>query len=133
MAVPAIPVGAEGTFSLPVTREYTVAHYHPDMPEVFGTPFLVYAMEVAASNALRPHLPAGWVSVGVKVEAEHLAATPVGLTVTAHAVVTAVDARTVTFRVEAHDGVEKIGQGTHVRAPVELARFMKRMGEKRGG
>jgi len=33
----------------------------------------------------------------------------------------------VTFKVEAHDGLDKIGEGLHVRAPVELARFMKRV------
>jgi len=128
---PKIPVGAVGTFTMPVTREVTVAHYHPDMPEVFGTPFLVYAMEVAASNAVRTQLPEGSVSVGVKVDVTHLAATPIGFTVTARAEVTAFDGRNIEFRVEAHDGVEKIGEGTHMRAIIELNRFEQRMNAKR--
>jgi predicted thioesterase len=66
------------------------------------------------------------------VNVKHLAATPIGLTVTAKAVVTVVGEREVTFTVESHDGVEKIGEGTHVRAPIDLARFGKRMAGKSG-
>jgi predicted thioesterase len=105
----------------------TVAHFHPDMPEVYGTPMMIYLMEVAAAAAIQEYLPEGWVSVGALVNVRHLAATPVGFTVTAKAEVINVNDNLVTFAVEAHDGVEKIGEGTHVRAPVELERFDKRM------
>lgn len=125
-----IPVGASASKSVVVTRELTVAHFHPDMPEVYGTPLMIYLMEVAAADAIKSHLPEGWVSVGVVVDVKHLAATPVGLTVTARAEVVSVEDATVTFMVEAHDGVEKIGEGRHVRAPVHLARFTQRVGLK---
>ncbi|MBI1966854.1 MAG: thioesterase family protein [Gemmatimonadetes bacterium] len=128
-----IPVGAAGSQSLVVAREMTVAHFHPGMPEAFGTPFMIYLMEVAAAEAIRAYLPPGWHSVGVAVDVRHLAATPVGHTVTARARVVAVDDRTVTFAVEAHDDAEKIGEGTHVRAPIELERFNKRMTAKAAG
>ena len=78
-----IPVGASASKSVVVTRELTVAHFHPDMPEVYGTPLMIYLMEVAAADAIHKYLPEGWVSVGVRVDVKHLAATPVGLTVTA--------------------------------------------------
>jgi predicted thioesterase len=92
---------------------------------------MIYLMEVAAADAIQPFLPGGWVSVGVEVNIRHLAATPVGLTVTATARVTGVSEGTITFAVETHDGVERIGEGTHGRAPVELARFEKRVRGKR--
>lgn len=110
-----------------VTRELTVAHFHDEMPEVYGTPMMIYLMEVAAAAAIREFLPAGWVSVGVAVEVRHLAATPVGSRVTALATVEAVDDATVTFAVEANDEWETIGRGTHLRAPVELERFRRRV------
>ena len=97
----AIPVGASATQSVIVTRELTVAHFHPNMPEVYGTPLMIYLMEVTAAEAIQKYLPEGWVSVGVSVNVEHLAATPTGLTVTATAEVISVDDRTVTFAVEA--------------------------------
>ena len=71
-----------------------------------------------AGDLIQPYLAEGWITVGAVVNVRHLAATPVGATVTARAEVTEVGKNTVTFTVEAHDGVEKIGDGTHVRAPV---------------
>jgi fluoroacetyl-CoA thioesterase len=127
---PVIPLGATGTQSVVVTPDLTVAHYHPGLPEAYGTPMMIYLMEVAAGAAIEPYLPAGWASVGVAVSVQHLAATPVGRTVTATATVIAVDEKTVTFEVMAHDGIELIGRGTHVRAPIELARFNARLEAK---
>ena len=118
-----IPVGATGTVSVEVTRELTVAHFHPDMPEVYGTPMMIYLMEAASAKAVAEYLPEGWVSVGVVVNIKHLAATPIGFTVTAKAEVVSVSDKTIVFNVEAHDGIDKIGEGTHIRAPIELKRF----------
>ena len=125
-----IPLGAAATRSVVVTRDLTVAHYHPGLPEAYGTPMLVYLMEIAAGEAIQPFLPEGWASVGVAVSIRHLAATPIGHTVAATATVIAVDDKTITFSVTAHDGTEPVGAGTHVRAPIELARFNKRLAEK---
>jgi fluoroacetyl-CoA thioesterase len=119
--------GMTGSQQTVVTREITVAHFHPEMPEVYGTPFLVYLIEVAASNAIREHLPKGWASVGCEVHVKHLAATPVGRTVTAKARLDSIDGRFIKFSVEANDGVAQIGTGTHVRALVELSRFNKKL------
>jgi fluoroacetyl-CoA thioesterase len=122
----AIPTGASVVRRDVVTREQTVAHFVPGMPEVYGTLMLVLHMEMAAAESIQSFLPEGWVSVGIEVNVTHLAATPVGATVTTTATVTAVGERDVTFRVEAHDGIDLIGSGTHRRAPVEVARLMKR-------
>lgn len=120
-----IPIGASATKTVAVTPELTVAHFHPGMPAVYGTPMMIYHLELAAAAAIQPYLPDGWASVGAAVDVRHLAATPVGFTVTVRAKVMAVGDDTVTFAVEAHDGVEAVGVGTHVRAPIELERFVK--------
>jgi fluoroacetyl-CoA thioesterase len=57
------------------------------------------------------------------VNVRHLAATPVGATVTARAELLAADGRRLTFNVTAHDGTDLIGEGTHERALIDLARF----------
>jgi predicted thioesterase len=128
----AIPVGTSFVRRDVVTKEQTVGHFVPGMPEVYGTLMLILHMETAAADAIQPFLPEGWVSVGIEVNVTHLAATPVGATVTSKAVVTAVGEKDVTFAVEAHDGVDLIGSGTHRRAPVEVARLMKRVAAKVG-
>src|SRR5215813_393144 len=125
-----IPLGASATNKIEVAREMTVAHFHEDMPEVYGTPIMIYHMEATSGDAIHKYLPEGWVSVGVVVNVKHLAATPVGATVTVKAEVISIKDSTVTFAVEAHDGMEKIGEGTHVRAAVEMSRFMKRVQAK---
>jgi fluoroacetyl-CoA thioesterase len=93
------------------------------MPSVFGTP----AMEIASAAAVAPHLPAGWVTVGSEVNVRHLAPTPVGRTVVATAEVLEVSGRSMLLAVEAHDGVHKIGEGTHRRGAVNLETFAKRL------
>ncbi len=130
MASMRIPIGAWASLKETVIREKTVAHFHDDMPEVYGTPFMIYLMELAAANAIKPYLPPGWISVGAGVDVKHLAATPVGFTVVARAEVEAWDGKLVTFKVEARDGAELIGEGRHVRAPVERARFDRRVAAK---
>ena len=122
-----IPVGAVATRELMVTRDMTVAHFHEHMPEVYGTPIMIYHMEVTAEQAIRDYLPDGWITVGVVVNVKHLAATPVRAKVTTRAEVIEVGENTIKFAVEAHDGFEKIGEGVHVRAPVEMARFMRKV------
>lgn len=125
-----IPVGATATQEIEVTRQMTVANFHEHMPEVYGTPIMIYHMEVTAEQAIREYLPEGWITVGVVVNVKHLAATPVGAQVTMRAEVLEVGDHTIKFAVEAHDGFEKIGEGIHVRAPVEMERFMKKVSAK---
>jgi predicted thioesterase len=126
-----ITPGLTGVETTVVTREVTVAHFHPEMPEVYGTPFMIYLMEVAASLAIQPLLPEGWTSVGTEVNIRHLAATPVGRTVTATARVASVSDRLITFAIEAHDGFDQIGVGTHARTAINLARFARHLESKR--
>lgn len=101
------------------------------MPAVYSTPRLVWDLETAAREALRPYLEPGEESVGTAVQVRHLAATPVGMRVTARARVTEIDGRRVVFAVEAHDEKEKIGEGTHERVVIQVARFAARLAAKR--
>jgi fluoroacetyl-CoA thioesterase len=124
-----VSVGMTGRHEVLVTRECTVGAVLDGMPFVFGTPMMILAMELASAVAAGPYLPEGWVTVGSGVNVRHLAPTPVGRTVVATARVLEVSARTLLLAVEAHDGVHKIGEGTHRRAAVNLESFAKRLAE----
>ncbi len=87
-------------------------------------------MERAAVNGLAPYLTPGQQSVGTLVNVRHLAATPVGATVTATAELIEVNGRRLTFKVSAHDGLDLIGDGMHERALIDLARFEARVQAK---
>ena len=125
-----IPLGTEATRQLVVSFELTVAHAYPALPAVYASPQMIMLMEMACADAIAPLLPHGWVSVGAHVDVKHLAATPVGMTVTATARVIEVSERSVRFAVSAHDGMELIGEGFHVRAPVALHRFVEGVARK---
>jgi fluoroacetyl-CoA thioesterase len=72
-------------------------------------------------------LPAGWATVGSEVNVRHLAPTPVGRTVVTTACVLEVSGRGLLFSVEAHDGLRKVGEGTHRRGVVNLESFARRI------
>jgi fluoroacetyl-CoA thioesterase len=125
-ALDAVTVGMTGEQTVTVTEELTVGHFVPHMPKVYATPMMILLMEMASGAAISPHLPAGFVSVGTEVNIRHIAATPVGREVRAIARVSEVTANSVLFEVAAYDGERKIGDGTHRRGIVEVARFEKR-------
>ena len=122
-----VRVGMTGRHEVLVTREVTVGAHVDGMPFVFGTPMMILAMEMASGAAVAAHLPAGWATVGSEVNIRHLAPTPVGRTVTATARVLEVSGRGLLFAVEAHDGVRKVGEGTHRRGAVNLESFARRI------
>jgi fluoroacetyl-CoA thioesterase len=122
-----VQAGMTGRHEVIVTREQTVGEVLDGMPFVFATPMMILAMELASAAAAAPALPPGWVTVGSEVNVRHLAPTPVGRTVVATARILEVSARALLFAVEAHDGVRKIGDGTHRRGAVNLESFAKRL------
>jgi predicted thioesterase len=91
---------------------------------------MINVIEAAALAAVEHLLPAGHQSLGIKLDVSHIAATPIGLHVTATAEVVHVEGRTITFRVEARDEFELIGRGTHERVVVSLERFDERVQRK---
>ena len=72
---------------------------------------------------MKPHLDANEGSVGISINVTHTAATLPGQTVTAAAEIITVEGRKITIKVTAHDGLDKIGEGTHIRAIVPWDRF----------
>jgi fluoroacetyl-CoA thioesterase len=124
------PIGLTGEARVQVTQEVTARHMGSGAVSVFATPEMVRLMERAAVNALAPHLSPGQQSVGTLVNVRHLAATPLGATVTARAELISVDGRRLTFRVSAHDGTDLVGEGTHERTLIDLARFETRVASK---
>jgi predicted thioesterase len=128
--MPDLKPGLAAESTLIVQPKYTAGHLGSGGVDVLATPIMIGLMEDAARRAVDPLLPPGQMSVGVNLNVTHLAATPVGMRVTARAELTAVDGRRLTFKVEAHDDKEKIGDGTHTRVVIDLDRFMTKAKNK---
>jgi predicted thioesterase len=94
---------------------------------VLATPRVVALMEAAAVVAIEGALPIGFTSVGSRIEVDHLAPTAVGAEVVAHAVVTGVEGRSISFDVTVDEGNSTVAQGSHVRVVVERVRFVSRL------
>jgi len=122
-------------FKVPPTK--TVPHLYPEsemfrqMPQVLATGYLVGLMEWACIEAIRPHLD--WPreqSLGTHVNFSHLAATPPGFTITIAVRLDKIEGRKLSFTLTAHDGVDKISEGTHERFVIDAARFNAKLEEK---
>lgn len=88
-------------------------------------------MERTCRDTVLPLLDQGYDTVGTHVDIRHLAAAPMGMSVTFRAEVTGVAERRIQFRVEAFDEKEKIGEGTHERTIINVAKFATRLAEKK--
>jgi fluoroacetyl-CoA thioesterase len=101
------------------------------MPPVFATAFMVGLVEWACVEGLRPYLLEGEHTVGTLVDVSHIAATPIGMRVTAEARLVGVVGRKLRFVVSCHDGCETVGKGSHERTLIRLASFLRRAESKR--
>ncbi|MBU0928998.1 MAG: thioesterase family protein [Spirochaetes bacterium] len=122
--------GLIGRRELVVEERHTAGHLGSGGVPVYATPMMVLAMEEAALAAVDHLLRPGEATVGYSLDVRHLAATPVGMRVVATAELVAVDGRMLTFRVEARDDAELIGEGTHVRAVISMDRFKAKLAAK---
>ena len=94
-------------------------------PPVLATARMIGLMELAASRAMHAALGEGELSVGVSLEVNHLAATPLGVTVTAEAKFVGMEGKLFAFELTARDPGGEIGRGTHKRAVVLSERLLR--------
>ena len=109
-----------------VPFDWTIAHYNPKLPPVLSTPAMIGMMEVAAAKAIQPTLRPGAISVGTRIEVDHLKAVPAGAKVSASARLTAINGRFLEFEVEARSRRDVIGRGKVFRTVVEPEKFHAR-------
>ena len=127
-----LETGICGEQSVRVSAENTAKTMGSGTLDVFATPALVALAEKTCWQSVAPALEAGSGTVGTKLELEHTAPTPVGMTVRATATVTGVseNGKLITFRVEASDDWGPIGEGTHTRAIIANDRFLQKCNSK---
>src|SRR5437868_10538614 len=122
-----IPIGTRGEEKRLVTSENAISFLGNEGARVLSTPHMIGLMEWTCRNTVKPLLDEGYDTVGTHVNVAHLGAAPIGMSVTFTAEVIAVNDKRVTFRVEANDEKGKIGEGTHERAIINVAKFAARL------
>ena len=121
--------GVSSTRRITVDRERTIG-FMGEEARVYATPRLVGDVEYTCRDLLLAHLDPGEDSVGVEIALKHLAPSLPGMTVEIGVSVTAVAGRKVSFEVVAHDELDEISRGTHVRFVVEVAKTIERLKAK---
>ena len=124
--------GIRGEQSVLVTADNTAKTMGSGTLEVFATPALVALAEKTCWMSVADALGEGNGSVGTKLELEHTAPTPVGMTVTCESELVAVEGRKLTFKVVLHDEKGPVGGGTHERFVVNDAKFAAKAEAKKG-
>ena len=127
-----LTIGIHGEQSQLVTNENTAKTMGSGTLDVFATPALVALAEKTCWMSVASELDEGCGSVGTKLELEHTAPTPVGMTVTCESELTAVEGRKLVFKVSLHDEKGPVGGGVHERFIVNDAKFAAKAESKKG-
>ncbi len=101
--------------------------------DILSTPRLIQLLEEAAIEAIKNFIPPGQLSLGTEVKVKHLSATPLGMKVTANAILKGIEKNRLFFRVDAYDEKGKVAEGEHERVLVSKERFLQKVGKKRMG
>src|SRR5471030_1089454 len=125
-------IGLEASVEKVIPPEWTLAAFDPRLPAVLSTPAMIGMMEIAASHAVLPELPPGAITVGTRIEVDHLKAVPGGTTVRATARLVKHEGRFLVFDVEARSGEHVLGRGKVFRAIVEPKKFTTQAHERGG-
>lgn len=125
-----LKVGLTGRADALVTSDKTAAACGSGSLPVFGTPFLLALMEEATCNSLEGRLEDGRSSVGVSMEVQHSAASPVGIKVWAESELTKIDGKMLTFTVTAYDEAGVIGTASITRCIIRSESFVARCNAK---
>jgi predicted thioesterase len=126
-----IKIGAVREEKILVTTETAIDFLGMEGARVLSTPHMIGFMERTCRNLVLQFLDAGYDTVGTHVDVRHLAAAPMGASVTFRAEITGVDGRKVNFRIEASDEKEKVGEGLHERTVINVQKFATKMAAKK--
>lgn len=121
-------IGSEYTFQTQVAPANCASAVGSGGLDVFSTPSMIALMEKAAFTLVQESLAEGESTVGTQMNVDHVKASKIGDTITAKAVLTAIDGRKLTFDVSATDSAgNTIGHGTHTRFIIQIEKFLSRL------
>jgi len=123
--------GLTGKLEMAVREEDLAGRLGDAKINVLSTPRLIQLLEAATIEAIKGFLSPDQISLGTRVKILHLAPTPLGMRVTAHAVLKEVDNRRLLFEIDAYDEIEKIAEGEHERIIVSGEWFLQRIDKKK--
>ncbi len=125
-----LKTGIKGLSNSIVKYEETAASMGNGELAVFSTPNMIGMMELTCKDSVEEYLEKGQGTVGVRVDIQHLGATPVDMKITCTSELIEIKGAKLTFKVECHDEIELVGKGIHERFIVDSEKFMKKLSSK---
>lgn len=122
--------GLEGEKAIVVSHRHLSSATGNFGSDVLSTHEVVLLMELAAREAIQGTLPDGTITVGTRVDIQHMAAAPLGSRVQARARLTEVQGRRLRFDVEASDAFGTLARGTNEQLIVSRDRFLERVHQR---
>ena len=123
--------GLIGQSEIVVKEEDLVSRLGNIDMDVLSTPRLIQLLEAAAIQAIHGYLRPDQLTLGTQVKVRHLSPTPLGMKVTAHALLKEVDKNRLLFVVDAYDETDKVAEGEHERILVSKERFLQKVSRKK--
>ncbi len=125
-----LKVGITGSTDVLVSEANTAKTMGSGSLDVFATPAMIALMEKAASVTVQNYIDEDSSTVGTMINIKHIAATPIGMNVTAKAELVEIEGKRLVFSVEAFDGKDKIGEGQHERFIIKAEKFIAKANSK---
>ena len=125
-----LKIGLKNSVAQIVTENDTALAVGSGSLKVLATPKLIALIEKAAAELVEKNLPPEMTSVGMLVNIEHTAPTPVGMKISAEVEITEIDGRKIIFEVKANDERGEIGRGKHERFIVNREKFQAKANSK---
>ncbi|MCW3786005.1 thioesterase family protein [Plebeiibacterium sediminum] len=123
-----IPVGLKADKEINVETKDTAKVLGSGGLDVYGTPAMIALMENVAMTMIATYLPEGGDSVGIKMNADHMKASPVGAKIKCEATIAEVDGRKVSYEIVCTDETgATIGKASHDRFVVDVERFLSKL------
>lgn len=122
-----LEAGLKGSLAWEVTEDLCMTR---GVVPVFSTPSMVLLVERTAIHTIEPYLSADQRTLGTSIGIRHLAPSFPAQQVRAEVELVGVDRRSLTFRFEVFDEVEKVGEGEHMRYIVDPDRYDERIKTK---
>lgn len=126
-----LQIGIKGQQSVTVDNSITARVMGSGSLDVYATPAMIALIEKAAMCSVAPELEPGQGTVGTDLKVQHLASTPVGMTVTAKTELVEIDRRRLVFTAEVYDEAGLVGKGTHERFIIDEAKFQAKTDGKK--
>lgn len=123
--------GIKGHIEIEVTPNLSAKNVGSGAVDVFATPAMIALIEETAWKSVAPSLEFGEATVGISINIEHTAPTPLGMIVTCDTELIKIDGKKLTFKCTVSDEKGEIGHGTHERFIVDTEKFQNKADSKK--